>query len=237
MIGLHYSFAPASREPRSIANAPQGGAPALASAPAPHYRTPGAQTPRGGTTMEDSHEHIEHAEHAEHAAHSGDPFMSLVAVTIAILAVIAATVGSLETIESGSATGDKNQAILTQNQATDAWGYFQAKSIKKNMYEIAAGSAGANKDDFDKAAAKNASESEEAMKQAKEFEAQSKESLESSERHEHRHHVLTVGVTLLHVSMAIGAIAIIMKSQRWPWYVSLVLAALGIVTSAWAYVG
>jgi hypothetical protein len=62
---------------------------------------------------------VEHFEHAEHAALLGDPFLTQVAVTIAILAVIAATVGSLETLETAAAIGDKNAAVLLQNKATD----------------------------------------------------------------------------------------------------------------------
>ena len=81
---------------------------------------------------------VEHFEHAEHAALLGDPFLTQVAVTIAILAVIAATVGSLETLETAAAIGDKNAAVLLENKATDTWNFYQAKSIKKNLYAIAA---------------------------------------------------------------------------------------------------
>src|ERR1700732_3081942 len=93
-------------------------------------------------------EHFEHAEHAEHAALLGDPFLTQVAVTIAIVAVIAATVGSLETLETAAAIGDKNAAVLLQNKATDTWNFYQAKSIKKNLYAIAAANGGQQADDF-----------------------------------------------------------------------------------------
>ncbi len=68
---------------------------------------------------------------------------------IAILAVIAATVGSLETVESGKAISDKNESVLLQNKAADTWGFFQAQSIKKNMYHIASASNPGKADDFD----------------------------------------------------------------------------------------
>ncbi len=88
--------------------------------------------------MEDATtEHLERREHAEHAAHSGDPLLTKVSVTIAILAVVAATIGSLETVESGTALSKKSESVLLQNRATDRWSYFQAQSIKKNMYDIA----------------------------------------------------------------------------------------------------
>ena len=192
--------------------------------------------------MEDStQEHLEHAEHAEHAAHEGNPFIVTVSMTIAILAVVAATIGSLETIESGKAIAEKNAAVLMQSQASDQWAFYQAKSLKKNMYDIAreqaiaAGSAKA--EDFDKSAKRYDSESNEIKDKAGELEKQRDEKLVAGDTHEHRHHVLTVGVTIVHVSIAIATIAIISKGQRWPWYASLVLAALGVLVSGSAYVG
>src|ERR1700720_3655943 len=95
-------------------------------------------------------EHFEHAEHAGHAALLGDPFLTQVSITIAILAVIAATVGSLETLETADAIGDKNAAVLLQNKATDTWNFYQAKSVKKNLYAIAAANGGPGAGDFQK---------------------------------------------------------------------------------------
>ena len=80
----------------------------------------------------------EHAEHAEHAAHARDPFISKVSITVAILAVLAATAGSLETVEGGRAITESSDAVLAQNEATDAWNEYQADSLKRHMYDIAA---------------------------------------------------------------------------------------------------
>src|SRR5947209_15216716 len=86
----------------------------------------------------------EHAEHAEHAAHEHDPFISRVSITIAVLAVLAATVGSLETIEAGGAITASAEAVLSQDKATDVWGEYQADSLKKHIYGIAADGGGPN---------------------------------------------------------------------------------------------
>src|ERR1700751_2044806 len=80
----------------------------------------------------------EHAEHAEHAAHANDPFISRVSITVAILALLAATVGSLETVEAGSAITSSSEAVLAQDKATDTWGEYQADSLKRHIYGIAA---------------------------------------------------------------------------------------------------
>ncbi|MDQ0393649.1 DUF4337 family protein [Labrys monachus] len=180
-------------------------------------------------------EAYEHTEHAEHAAHSTDKFVPLVAMTIAILAVLAAGVGSLETIESGASTAAKTESVLFQNKATDNWNFFEAKSLKKNMYDIAAAQGGPKSEEFQAQAARNEADSLDIQKRAKDFEARSDDALEKAEVHERRHHFLTVAVTLLHISIAIATIAIITGGRRWPWYTSLVLGVIGAVVAAAAY--
>ena len=181
-------------------------------------------------------EHFEHVEHAEHVAHSGNSFLSLVSVTIAVVAVAAATLGSLETIEAGAAGSLKNSAVLFQNKATDAWNFYQAKSVKKNMYEIAAVANTAKADEFTRESKRYDEESRDIQKEAKEHERKTEEALREADHHEHRHHILTAAVTFLHVSIAIATISIITKGHRWPWYTALVLAAAGAVTTARAYI-
>jgi hypothetical protein len=180
-------------------------------------------------------EHFEHAEHAEHAALLGDPFLTQVSITIAILAVIAATVGSLETLETADAIGDKNAAVLLQNKATDTWNFYQAKSVKKNLYAIAAASPGPAADGFKKQAEKYGTDEQELFSKGTALEDQAEEKLRDSEQHENRHHILTVAVTLLHVAIAIATIAIIVRGQRWPWYAALALGVLGSIGAAYAY--
>ena len=38
--------------------------------------------------------------------------------------------------------GDKNAAVLLENKETYTWNFYQAKSIKKNLYAIAAANGG-----------------------------------------------------------------------------------------------
>lgn len=180
-------------------------------------------------------EHFEHAEHAKHAAAHGDPLTAYVSLTIAILAVVAATVGSLETLSSGRAISAKNEAVLFQNKATDQWAFFQAKSIKKNMYEIAGAGDGPKKDDFLRQAKKNEDESNEIMKEARHLEHEAEAKLQESEAFEHRHHILTIAVTMLHVSIAVATISIISGGKRWPWYASILLGLVGSAVAGSAY--
>lgn len=187
--------------------------------------------------MEDStQEHLENAEHAEHAAHEGNPFLTTVSVTIAVLAVLAATVGSFESLETAEAINDKSEAAYLQNKASDQWGFFQAKSIKKNSYEIAAAMGGPATDQFHANAKRNEADGAEIQAKATEFEKQVDEKLQDSDLREQRHHVLTFAVTLLHISIAIATLSIITRGKRWPWIGSLALGALGVVAAGYAYV-
>jgi hypothetical protein len=60
-------------------------------------------------------------------------YVSLTMVVIAVLAAIATLKGggfSTRTLK------DMNEATFNQTQASDQWSYFEAKSIKQNLYEI-----------------------------------------------------------------------------------------------------
>lgn len=184
-------------------------------------------------------EPFDHADHAKHAAHSDDPFLARVSVTIAILAVAAATVGSFETIETAHAISEKNQAVLHQDQATDQWNFYQARSIKRNMYEIAAITNPDRKGELDKGAERNAAEQDDIRRNAEHLQEQSAESLQASAHHERRHHVLTFAVTVLHVSIAIATLSIIIpgnrRIKRLPWYASIALGVVGVISAFAAY--
>jgi hypothetical protein len=178
----------------------------------------------------------EHAEHAQHAAHESDPFVSRVSITIAILAVLAAAAGSLETFESASAIIEANKAVLVQDKATDQWNYFQAKSLKKNMFSIAADAGGRKADAYRAKAKEEGVGQDEAQAEAKKLETEREHALAVSDTHERRHHRLGIAATLLEIGIAISTIAIITK-QRWPWYGAAVLGAIGTAVTGLAYLG
>jgi hypothetical protein len=177
----------------------------------------------------------EHAEHAAHAAHEGSPFTSLVSITIALLAVVAAIAASLETVESSGAIIAANEAVLAQDKATDTWAFFQAKSLKKHIYGIAADQGGPKADEYKKTSKKEGDESLAIQNDAKKLEAEREHLLSVSQIHEARHHRLTIGATLLEIGIAISTIAIITR-RRLPWIVSGLLGIAGMVIAATAYV-
>jgi hypothetical protein len=176
----------------------------------------------------------EHREHAEHAAHANDPFISRVSITIAILAVVAAAAGSLEAYESASAIIEANKAVLSQDRATDEWNLFQAKSLKKNMFAIAADAGGAKAASYLAKSKDEASGQDAAQTEAKALEAEREHDLALSDVHEKRHHRLGIAATLLEIGIAISTIAIITK-KRWPWIGAASLGVIGAVVAGLAY--
>jgi hypothetical protein len=176
----------------------------------------------------------EHAEHAAHASHQNSPLISQVTLTIAIMAVVAAVGASLETTEGDKTIVAKNEAVLQQNKATDAWNEYEAKSLKKNLYAIAADQGGPKAAAYAKIAAQNAADQKPIQAQAKAFEAARDKLSDQAEVHETRHGRLTIASTLLHMAIAIATLAIILQ-RRWPWLAALALTVAGLGLGAWAY--
>ena len=58
-----------------------------------------------------------------------EPWLNYLALTTVVLAVCA----TLATFKAG---GYSTRSVLTQNQASDQWAYFQSKSIKGYLYEL-----------------------------------------------------------------------------------------------------
>ncbi len=176
----------------------------------------------------------EHAEHAAEAIEAKDPLLQQVTMTIAVLAVVAAICASLETTEGDKTIGDKNEAVLQQNRATDTWNLYEAKSLKKNLYTLAADQPGPRQASYAKTAAQNLTEHTGISKQAKGFEAARDRANDEAKVHEGRHGTLTIASTLLHMAIAIATLAIVLH-RRWPWFTALALTVGGLVITAAAY--
>jgi Domain of unknown function (DUF4337) len=169
----------------------------------------------------------EHTEHAEHAAHAHDPFISRVAITVAVLAVLAAVSGSLETVEGGKALNATSEAVLMQDRATDAWNEFQADSIKKHVYGIAADQNGADAARYRKTAGEYGDTQNKLRTTAKDDEAERDRLLKESAAHEERHHWLTGAATLFEIGIAMSTVAIITR-RRWLWAAAVLFGVGGL---------
>jgi Domain of unknown function (DUF4337) len=147
------------------------------------------------------------------------------AITAAVLAVLAA-IGSLL---SGHAA---NQAILMQTRASDQWSYYQAKSTKGHLYEVAGelvtalspaqgGAAAPAREHFRQQSQRYDKEKEELQGEAK--------ALEQESQHEfQKHQKFALGVAIFQVGIVLASVSILVKFK--PLYVlSVVAGVVGLV--------
>lgn len=185
---------------------------------------------------EKQQEALEHAHHSAHAAESGDPLVMRVTLSIAIMAVVAAFIGALGETEASHTFVEKNDAVLEQARASDAWTEYQAQSLKKHVYDIGAALA-ANPESAAKLreqADKYGSQQPETQATAKSHEEGVTAHSEKAERHFGRHHILTIAEGIIHVAVA-GASISLLAHRKSLWYASLALTVIGALTAGGAY--
>lgn len=159
--------------------------------------------------LEQLQEHIHH-----HAEHSGAAWISQVALSTAILAVLAAIAGLL----SGK---HANEAMMSQIQASDQWGYYQAKSIKAAVLEAKTTLAeAATEKDKEKAA--------QYQEEQAEIKREAEQKQEEARSNFHKHEIFARGVTMFQIAIAIAAISALTKLRRY-WLISLGFGAAGLI--------
>ena len=170
-------------------------------------------------------------ERAEHAHLADDPFITRVSITIALLAVSAAIVGSLEGVESAKAITATSKAVLSQDIATDAWNEYQADSLKRHIYGVAADAPGPNADRYRKIASDQVKAQASAKSRAQAGEHDRNRLIETAEGAEQRHHWLTAAAALLEIGIGISSVSIITKNRLF-WFGALVLGLGGLALFA-----
>jgi hypothetical protein len=148
--------------------------------------------------------------------------------------VLAAAAGSLETVEGGAAITASSESVLAQDRATDAWNEYQADSLKRHLYGIAARQGGAHEDEFRKVADQQVTRQKLVRLEATRNEQDRDRLLNESAKYERRHHWLTGAATLLEIGIALSTVTIITR-RRPLWFGALGLGAGGILLLAIAY--
>ena len=166
--------------------------------------------------LEHLHEEIHH-----HAEHDGTPWISWVALSTAVLAVLAAIAGLL----SGS---HANEAMMNQIQASDQWGYYQAKSIKASVLEATMTLASS-------ATAQDKEKAEKYQEEQAEIKREAEYKQTDAKANFHKHEVFARSVTMFQIAIAIAAISALTRRQRF-WIVSLVFGGVGVVFLALGWV-
>ena len=182
------------------------------------------------------HVHGAHDHAVEHEAHKGG-----LGQQVAIFSAVLATVGAIVSFLGGHTQNEailyKNDAVLERAEASDQWNFYQAKSQKQNLAEIAASLATDPKlvERYNGEAARYKKEKTDIEKDARAHEEKSKAFLEKSAHSLHPHHFLSISMTLLQIAIALASITVLTQ-KRWLLTCAAVAALGGAVLGIIAWV-
>ncbi len=177
------------------------------------------------------HVHGPHDHELEHAAHnaSHDPSAGTIAVVTAILATVGALFSYMGGATQANAGLFKNNAAIKKTEASNQWNYYQAKSSKQNLAELALVLAPEDKrPGYKEEVERYKKEKAEIKLAAEKLEAESTDWDKRSDAQLHVHHRWAQATTALQISIALAAIALLTK-KRWLEWGMFGVAGLGIV--------
>ncbi|MDC8756606.1 DUF4337 domain-containing protein [Janthinobacterium fluminis] len=180
------------------------------------------------------HVHGPHDHAVEHAAHGSDKFSGNIAVMTAILA----TVGAMFGYQGGATQNDaalfKNNAAIDKTEAANRWNYYQAKSNKQNLAELAMTLPGADAERYKADVARYKTEKDGIKKDAEKWEASSAEWNQKSDAAMHQHHQWALATTAEQIAISLAAITLL-THKKWLQYTAYGVAAAGIGLGAFAW--
>ena len=185
------------------------------------------------------HVHGPHDHELEHAAEHDPKGM---AGQLAVITAILATVGALFSYMGGATQANaglhKNDAAIKKTEASNQWNYYQAKSSKQNLSELALELAPEPRKGFYTDEIKRyKTEKAEIKLAAEKLEAESKAWDDKSAEQMHQHHRWAQATTALQIAIAMAAIALLTK-KRWLEKLVFGVSGVGIVVGvlAWLHI-
>ncbi len=179
------------------------------------------------------HVHGPHDHAVEHAAQAGGHGNGLTQY-VAVFTAILATIGAIVSYQGGHTQNEallfKNEAVLKKADAANQWSFYQGKSTKQNLAELAETLA-ATPDLKAKYAAEIARYKQEKAgikKDAEQFEQLSKEADKKSDSALNPHDKLAQAMTLIQIAISMAAICVITQ-RRWLFGLAGVAASGGLV--------
>ncbi len=181
------------------------------------------------------HDHeLEHAQQGHGEAGHGGNHTNSIALFTAVIATVGAIFSYMGGATQASAGLYKNNAAIKKTEASNQWNYYQAKSSKQNLSELAIELApGAKKEFYEGEIKRYKTEKGEIKVAAEKLEAESKEWDHQSDEQMHQHHRWAQATTALQVSIAMAAIAL-MTRRKWLEWGMYGLGAVGLGIGALA---
>ena len=183
------------------------------------------------------HVHGPHEHELEHAAqHEPKGFAGQLAVITAILATVGAFFGYMGGATQANAGIVKNDAAIKKTEASNQWNFYQAKSSKQNLAELALelSTSEEQKAKYKDKVARYEKEKADIKLAAEKLEEESKHFDEQSEQLLHQHHRWAQATTALQVSIALAAIALLTK-RRWMEWATVGVGVVGVLLGGVAW--
>ena len=135
---------------------------------------------------------------------------SQIAMYTAIIATIGAIFGYMGGATQANAGLYKNNAAIKKTEASNQWNYYQAKSGKQNLSELAMEIAPSKKDHYEEEIQRYKSEKAEIKKNAEALEHESQAWDEKSDEEMHQHHRWAQATTALQGMMVMGGVGLVL---------------------------
>ncbi|MBH9575613.1 DUF4337 domain-containing protein [Inhella proteolytica] len=181
------------------------------------------------------HDHeVEHAVHAK--AHGAEGLKGQLAVITAVLA----TIGALFSYQGGATQANaglyKNDAAIKKTEASNQWAYYQSKSSKQNLAELAVAllPEGERRATYQAEIQRYKTEKDEIKAKAEGLERESAAFEKKSDAQMHEHHRWAQATTALQVAIALAAIALLTE-RRWLEWGTVALGGVGVVLGGLAW--
>jgi hypothetical protein len=185
------------------------------------------------------HVHGPHDHEIEHAAQHGSrgSISGRIAVTTAIIATVGAMAAYMGGATQANAGLFKNNAAIKKTEASNQWNYYQAKSGKQNLAELAIVLLPEDrKAQYQGEVERYKKEKAEIKLAAEKLDADSAEWDHRSDEQMHLHHRWAQATTALQISIALAAIALLTR-RRWLEYGVYGVAGLGALLGVAALAG
>ncbi|KIF80920.1 DUF4337 domain-containing protein [Noviherbaspirillum autotrophicum] len=178
--------------------------------------------------------HDHEVEHAAHGTHGSDGFANKIAVTTAILATVGALFGYMAGDTQNNAALNKNEAAIKKTAASNQWNYYQAKSNKQNLAELAMTLPGVDVDKYKSEVERYKKEKNDIKVDAEKLEAESAEWSSKSDEQMHQHHRWAQAMTAEQIAISLAAITLLTR-KKWLEYTSYGVAGIGVALGVLAW--
>lgn len=182
------------------------------------------------------HVHGPHDHELEHAAqHEPKGLAGQLAVATAVIATVGAIFSYMGGATQANAGLYKNDAAIKKTEASNQWNYYQAKSSKQNLSELAIELAPESRKTFYADEIKRyKAEKAEIKLAAEKLEAEAKAWDDKSGEQMHQHHRWAQATTALQIAIAMAAIALLTR-RKWLEYGVFALSGIGVALGALAW--